>query len=275
MIKWLKRLILYPFITLIILIVVFFSLKRDLYHTIKGLYGSQLQWFGYEEKGNEIIEKSLKNIKSIDAGLLHAYSVQNTKNGNYDEAIRYLERAAELDPKDVDGYFGWVLLYYYRDYEKSLFYLNRLDNSTNYTDYVGDDNILYAKGLCFKQLKQYDKALALFEEAIDNEIEQHNIEWVTYQMYFQTGRTLHLMNRQKEAIEYYNKAIEDWSGSSESIFYKGLAEIDLGIPSGCDNLNLALEKLLKGKKSIDSYVKLFDEIYAIQVEEMITLKCEI
>lgn len=92
-------------------------------------------------------------------------------------------------------------------------------------------------------------------------------------MYFQAGRTLHLLNRYEEAIDYYDKAINNWNGSSESIYYKGLAEIELEIESGCDNLKLALEKLLKERKSTDSYVKLFDEIYLIEVEEMIEQKC--
>ncbi len=274
MMKWIRRLVVYPIAIVILLVVIFLSVNQDLYHTLKGFYGSQLQWFGYEEKGNKIIEKSLNLNKNVNAETYHAYSIQNTKNGNYDEAIRYLSIATEQEPLNGDGYFGWALLYYYRDYDKALFHLNRLDSSTAFVDYVGDDNILYAKGLCYKQKENYGKALELFEAAIDYEVKEHGETWVTHQMLFQTGRTLQLLDRDLEAIEYYNRAIENWDGSSESIYYKGLAELKLGRETGCDNLNLALEKVKKGIKSSDSYVRQFDEIYVGEVEEMIRVTCE-
>lgn len=273
MMKWIRRLVLYPLLLVIIGIVVFLSSNKDLYYTLKGYYGSQLQWFGCEEKGNRIIENSLLKLKSVDAETYHGYSVQNTKNGNYDEAIAYLNNAANLDPANVDGYLGWVLLYYYRDYDKALFHLERLDSSTNYVDYVGTDNIMYAIGLCYKQKGNYSKALEHFKRAIDHEIKEYGEEWVNHQMFYQTGRTLHRLNQPLEAISYYNDAINNWDGSSESIYYKGLAEIELGIGSGCENLEKALLKVRKGIKSSDSYTRLFDEVYIGQIEEMIKLKC--
>lgn len=274
MMKWFRRLVLYPITLLFILIIAFLLFNNTLYYSLKGSIGIELQWYGYEEKGNDIIENSLKNMDNVTADSYRIYSIVNTKIGNYDEAIRYLNKAVNQDSNMVDGYYGWVLLYYYRDYDKALFHLNRLDSTTDFVDYVSDDNILYAKGLCYKQKGNYVKALELFKQAIDHEIKEHNEEWITHQMFFQTGRTLHNMNRYSEAIEYYNKAINNWNGSSESIFYKGLAEIELGIDTGCENLNLALEKVKNGKKSTDTYVRLFDEIYVDQVEEIIKKNCE-
>lgn len=273
MMKWIKRLVVYPLLVMMIGIVIFLLFNKDLYNILTGYYGAQLQWFGYEEKGNRIIDKSIKNIKNVEAEIYHGYSVQNTKNGNYDEAIKYLNKAADLDSINVDGYFGWALLYYYRDYDKALFHLERLDNATNYVDYVGDDNIMYAIGLCHKQKGNYSLALEQFKKAIEYESEEYGEKWVNHKLYFQTGRTLHKLNRLLEAISYYNEAINRWDGSSESIYYKGLAEIELGIGTGCDNLEKALVKVQKYIKDSDVYIRLFDEIYIGQVEEMIKLKC--
>lgn len=271
--KWIKRLLLYPLAVFILLVTVFFLFNKDFYFTLKGFFGSELQWYGYNEEGSAVIEKCIAKMDKINASTYHAFSVQNTKNGNYDEAIRYLNKAVDLDPINGDGYFGWSLLYYYRDYEKALFHLERLDSSTQFVDYVGDDNILYAKGLCWKQLGYYDKALSLFEQSIEHERKEHSESWITHQMYFQTGRALHNLDRLEEAIDYYNQAIENWDGSSESYYYKGLAELELGIDSGCDNLKVALHKVEKGIKSSDFYVRLFDEIYPDQVNETIAKKC--
>ncbi len=273
MMKWIRRLLLYPLLAFLTLIVLFLFFNKQYYYGAKGVLGLQLLPYGYEESGTKLVEESLENLDGISADLYRICSIQNTKNGNYDEAIRYLNKAADLDPANVDGYFGWCLLYYYRDYDKALFYLERLDSTTNFIDYVGDDNILYAKGLCYKQKGNYPKALKLFKSAIDHESKENGEGSVPYQIYFQTGRTLHLLNRPSEAIEFYNLAIEDWEGSSESIYYKGLAEIELGIVTACQNLEIALEKVRKGIKSSDTYVRLFDEIYVNQVEEMIESKC--
>ena len=273
MMKWVRRILLYPVVVLVILIAGYLFFNKNAYYFLKGLYGTQLQWFGYEEKGNRIIENSIKDLTHVDAELYHAYSVGNTKNGNYDEAIRYLNKAAELDPRNVDEYLGWCLLYYYRDYDKALFHLHRLDSLTNSVVYVGDDNSLYAKALCYKGKGDYKRALELLLESIDYEVRVHNEKWITHQMLFQTGRVLHLLDRPSEAIPYYNQAIANWDGSSESFYYKGLAEIELGLDSGCENMEQALLKLKKGIKSSDAYIRLFDEIYIGQVEEMIKLMC--
>ena len=170
MIKWIKRIVIGLLSTIAILILLFVIIKPKPYYIINYAIGSQMQWFGYDKKGNEMIEKSIKKLKNFSALQYHSASVQNTKNGNYNKAIEYLDKASELEPEEVDGYYGWLLLYYYRDYEKALFHLNRYDLFTpNFDDYVGDDNILYAKALCYKELGQYSKALELFNNAIKPE----------------------------------------------------------------------------------------------------------
>ena len=172
MIKWIKRIIFGLLSTVLILILLFVLIKPKSYYIINYAIGSQMQWFGYDKEGNKMIEKSIKKLKNFSASQYHSASVQNTKNGNYNKAIEYLDKASELEPEEVDGYYGWLLLYYYRDYEKALVHLNRYDLFTpDFDDYVGDDHILYAKALCYKELGQYTKALELFDNTIKSRIE--------------------------------------------------------------------------------------------------------
>ncbi|WP_271407295.1 tetratricopeptide repeat protein [Tenacibaculum soleae] len=271
MIKWIKRIILGILSAILMLILLFVIIKPKPYYIINYAIGSQMQWFGYDKIGNEMIEKSIKKLKNFNASQYHVISIQNTKNGNYNKAIEYLDKASELEPKEVDGYYGWLLLYYYRDYKKSLFHLNRYDSFTpDFDDYVGDDNILYAKALCYKELGQYSKALELFDKAIKSELKEHDENWVSHQIYFQKARTLHLLGQQKEAIEYYNKTIKMWKESSESFYYKGLAQIELNdFLAGRKNLNIALDLIKKGYKTSDNYVALFDEVYQMEIERTI------
>jgi tetratricopeptide (TPR) repeat protein len=226
-------------------------------------------WFGYDKEGNEMIEKSIKRLKKLSASQYHRASIQNTKNGNYNKAIEYLEKASEMEPKEVDGYYGWLLLYYYRDYEKALFHLNRYDAFTpDFVDYPGGDNILYTKALCYKGLGQYNKALDLFDKAILSELEEQDESWISHQIYYQKARTLHLLGKHKKAIEYYDNTIRLWDKSSESFYYKGIAQIELNDKlNGRKNLNIALDLITKGYKTSDGYVELFDEVYQMEIEK--------
>lgn len=250
------------------IILLFVIIKPKLYYIINYAIGSQMQWYGYDKEGNEIIEESIKKMENFSASQYHLVSIQNTKNGNYNKAIEYLDKASELNPKEVDGYYGWLLLYYYRDYEKALIHLNKYDDFTpKFIDYVGDDNILYAKALCYKQLGQFSKALDLFNEAIESELKEHDESWISHQLYFQKARTLHLLGYHKEAIEYYDKTISLWDKSSESFYYKGLAQIEINEIGGYENIERALNLVRNGYKSSDSYVALFDEVYELQIEQ--------
>lgn len=273
-IKWIKYILFSIFGLIFLLIALFLIFKPFPYYEFSGIVGSQLQWYGYEELGNEMIEESIKNSENFSASDYHSVSVQNTKNGNYDEAIGYLEKASELNPKEVDSYYGWVLLYYYKDFEKALFHLNRFDDSTpDVVDYASDDNILYAKGLCYKEMGNYPKALELFSQAIQSELEMHDENWISQAMYFQKARTLHLLGEQEKAIEFYDKSIKVWDKSSESFYFKGLAQIELKDSiAGYQNLDSALSLIRKGYKTSDGYVELFDEVYQAEIEEAISKK---
>ncbi len=272
MIKWLKRILGGIFTILVLAIALFVIVKPQPYYILKLLVGSQSQWFGYDGEGNEMIEEALDNSPFVSASQYHSISVQNTKNGNYDKAIEYLNKASEMEPENADDYYGWVLLYYYRDYNKALTYLNRYDSYTpDYVDYVSDDNILYAKGLCYKGLKNYSKALELFDLAIESELTDHDENWISHQLYYQKARTLQLLNKPEEAIIFYDKTIDSWERSSESFYYKGLAQLAANdTTNGLESIQTALDLIKKGHKTSDSYVELFDEVYLQQIERSLS-----
>ena len=94
--------------------------------------GAQDMYYGNNERGNEIISYAISKIDQPSAELYHSVSVQNTKNGNYSIAIDFLEKAMAINPQEVSRYYGWLLLYYYRDYEKALAVLEQNEYSGNH-----------------------------------------------------------------------------------------------------------------------------------------------
>ena len=79
--------------------------------------GYQNLYFGKNERGNALIEYALAKRNTVAAEEYRHWSVQNTKNGDYGKAIELLEKSLKLEPREVSAYYGWVALYYYRDYD--------------------------------------------------------------------------------------------------------------------------------------------------------------
>ncbi|MFT5619135.1 MAG: tetratricopeptide (TPR) repeat protein [Arenicella sp.] len=117
---------------------------------------------------------------------------------------------------------------------------------------------------------EHSKALELFDQAIQSELEMHNENWISQRIYFHKARTLHLLGEQEKAIDFYDKSIKVWDKSSESFYFKGLAQIELQDSiTGYETLDSALSLIKKGYKTSDGYVELFDEIYQADIEKAI------
>lgn len=236
--------------------------------------GTYISYHGNDQCGNELMNLCIAKNDSITAGDWHAYSVQNTKHGNYAEAIQALEKSLAINAKEMEGYYGWVLLYYYRDYEKSLKHLNHYDDLTPQdVDAPVGENIHFLKGLCYYQLGQYQNAINEFELNEKFEVSHFGQKNCNTYIYFYIARNYEKLNDLKKAETYYKKAIKQSQFPIEANFYLGL------LYKQSNKLELSkkhIEKSLKdiklGYKQQDIYVELFDEVYQTQIEEALNNK---
>ena len=236
--------------------------------------GTYISYHGNDQCGNDLMNLCIAKNDSITAGDWNAYSVQNTKHGNYTEAIQALEKSLAINAKEMEGYYGWVLLYYYRDYEKSLKHLNHYDCLTPQdVDAPVGENIHFLKGLCYYQLGQYQNAIKEFELNEKFEINHFGQKNCNTYIYFYIARNYEKLNDLKKAENYYKKAIKQSQFPIEANFYLGL------LYKQSNKLELSkkhIEKSLKdiklGYKQQDIYVELFDEVYQTQIEEALNNK---
>jgi len=230
---------------------------------------------GNNERGNKIMSYTISKMKNPSETVFHALSVQNTKNGNYNISIPALEKAYGINPKEVGAYYGWVLLYYYHDYEKALSILNKYDDSTpNFSDWPMGECIHYLKGLAYMQLTDYEDAIKEFDVSIENTSMENGEDWVNYEVFLNKGRCLKELGRYEDAILSYQKAIRNFDKSSGAYYFMGLSQIELNQKEkACQNFSKALELIKKGYKSSDIYVELFHEIYERQVEQSVLKNC--
>ena len=237
--------------------------------------GYQSIYYGKNDLGNALIAYALSKRDSIKDEDYRHWSVQNTKNGYYIKAIALLEKAMKLNPKKISRYYGWVLLYYYRDYEKALTILEQHDAYTpNFSDAPMGEDIHYLKGLCHMQLKRYNKALEEFNTYITNLAATHGEDFVDVYTFVQKGRCLTQLGEFEEALSAYQKAIHYYENCTEAYYFMGLTQFEMNeADSACRNFNTALDLIQKGHKSSDTYVEYFHEIYLQQIEESIAENC--
>jgi tetratricopeptide (TPR) repeat protein len=249
------------------------------YSNSKSLFNAGYKdlFFGNDKRGNEIINYSFSLKDSISAEMYRSLSVLNTKNGNYELAIKALENAYKISPEKICGYYGWVLLYYYRDYEKALSILEECDNYTpEFSDAPVGEDIHYLKGLAYMGLKRYDNAIHEFDTYIYNISITHGEEYVDLYTYVQKGRCLTELGKFNQSILSYRKAISFSKNSPEAYYFMGLSQIHLNQKvNACSNLNKSLELLIIGYKSSDTYVEYFHEIYSQQIKDSIMNNCTI
>tara|TARA_B110001450_G_scaffold85546_1_gene81439 strand:- start:2610 stop:3449 length:840 start_codon:yes stop_codon:yes gene_type:complete len=272
--KWKKRLliIISSFLGIIIILSILFN--QLVYALLIGVGSIDIN-HGNDERGNKLMSYALSKIKRPGINTYHAISVQNTKNGNYNIAIPALEKAYKINPEEVGAYYGWVLLYYYHDYEKSLKILNTFDESTpNFSDYPVGECIHYLKGLAYKQLKNYEEAIREFDESINNDLKNHGEKWIDYQVFLNKGISLYYLGKHQEAILEFERTLKNYDKCSEAFYYIGLCKLALNFKdSACQNLKKANELISQGYKSSDTYVELFHEIYKQQIDEVILENC--
>lgn len=237
--------------------------------------GHQNVYYGKNDRGNALIEYALSKRDTITAEDYHEWSVQNTKNGNYAIAIDKLEKVMQLDPEEGSAYYGWVLLYYYRDYEKALTILEQHDSYTpNFSDAPMGVDVHYLKGLCQMQLQNYQKAVDEFNTYINKLAAADQEDYVDVYTFVQKGRCLTKLGQFEEALKSYEKAIKYYEKCTEAYYFMGLTLLKMGEnDSACMNFNNALDLINNGYKSSDNYVEYFHEIYPQQIEESIAEHC--
>lgn len=236
--------------------------------------GKYMSYHSHDGCGNALQKICFAKMDTINADDYHEYSVQNTKNGNYAEAIAALEKAVALDAQNIEGYYGWVLLYYYRDYARSLKHLNHYDQlKPNEMKAPVGENIHFLKGLCYYQMRDFDKAISEFTLNLSFETKKFGIKYANAYIFFYLGRCYDQLGDLKKAGSYYEKAITYTLFPTEAHYYLGLLRRKEGkVSIGQRHLESSLSLIKSGYKQQDIYVELFDEVYQSQIEEALIIK---
>jgi tetratricopeptide (TPR) repeat protein len=214
-----------------------------------------------QENSDRLIE-----LQPEKASYYQGKSMTHTKIGDFHIAFPLLEKAYSLDPKETGYYYGWLLLYYYRDYERAIEKLKEFDDFTpDQPDFAWGEHVNFLKGLCYKQMGDYKKAIEEFNTVITMEA-----GFVDVYAYVYRGIAQQRLGAHEEAISDFDKAIEEYQQNSMAFYYKGLSLSEQGKEiEAKEAYREALRLLQQGYLYRDPYHEAFDGISITMVEDQL------
>lgn len=187
---------------------------------------------------DDLLKKDSSNFEALyEKGLLYA-QIKDTAN-----AIAILEKAYSLQPILQNG-LALANLYAETKNEKVITLCDALQQRDTASDFVDP---IFLKGVYYSNIKDYPKAIALFDEAINRDwrfIEPYiekgiilfqqknydealktfqfatNVSYTNADNYYWMGRCYEAINKNEEAIDYYYKALtfdKDFKEAKEAI----------------------------------------------------------
>jgi len=225
--------------------------------------------YGYF-KGKEMIENAkenssrIENFESENSDDYMEYSiVKFNKAGDFHKGFIYLNKAVELNPSSHLGYRGWIRLRKIRDYDNALSDFNRLDSLTpNFVDAPWGEDIDFLRGECYFGKKDYQKAIELFNQNIQNQKE----DWVDIHSFVYLGLCKYELGNYEKSIDEFLRALKQSENIPESYFGLARAYQKLGeIEKAKENILKAEENI--GYKRDDIYNEFLNEIYLSEIIE--------
>lgn len=226
----------------------------------------------HHQKGNfqeaqALYGKILQQNPNNDSAL-YFLGVMMQQLGHFDNAVSYIEKAAEFNPMPD----------YYKDLGNILFDINKTEEAIKYySKFIAlnpdDLDILYNLGILYYKIKDFNKAINCFEKVLSlniNDIEACNN---LVNVLFDLGTLLVNKKNLSEAILCYKKAVELQPDNAEAHYnlasafrekelyteaikyYKKALEIKPDFIDAYNNLGLALIKNNETEKAIKYYKK--------------------
>ena len=216
--------------------------------------------------GNELFQRHLLKAIELCPEFHYAYfelSVNYAKRGLMHQWIKLIDKAVEISPRDHLGWRGWYHWFFMNNYEKAIADIDTLDALINFDLGTTGDGLYHLnilKGLCYKGLGNFKKALRIIETCM-NEEEYYQGSYD----YLHLGVLYLDNNKPVKALSAFEKQ-NSYNEVSEGYFYSAKANLQLGnTQQAIDFLNLALKTYDKGLAMHDPYRQLVDEIYRVDI----------
>jgi tetratricopeptide (TPR) repeat protein len=193
----------------------------------------------------------------------------NMIRGQFVEGMKYLDKAAELDPLFYLGNRAWYHMRYLHDYEGAIKDFNTLEKNAGTTYfYVTNIHMYMLKGLAYKELGEKQKALDAYNVAINDQVTRSGPDWVGTYDYLFRGTLRFQMGDMDGSIEDLTLQVKEYESLADTYYYRGLAYAAVGRKDEARaDLEHAKQIMLgNGEWRWDNLVVLPDQVYLSDVE---------
>jgi tetratricopeptide (TPR) repeat protein len=226
------------------------------------------QYYQYSREYQEILDKAIEKCPYFS----YAYRDKSTaylKSGDFVTWKYLIDKAVELDFRENIGYRGWCRFQFFRDYQGAIDDIESLEavakGNIGYSA-GGQYHLKVAKALCYKQLGNLEKAVAIMEKYITDTTTQISVFDHLHLgvMYLQTGE--------------YQKAISQFNFQSkkndlaENHYYAAICHKKMGNHAlFSEHIVLAKEMYLKSQKMVFHYTEPIDRVYLEEINDAMKL----
>ncbi len=165
------------------------------------------------------LESAIK-VYPDDAELWREVATSHFKAGEYAPAIRYINKAVELDPKTWLGYRAFMKCIFMKDYANAIQdFKQALTLKNGY--YQMDHTYHFYIAISYLKISQLDSADYYMAQSLkiqmpDGKGSGHHLDWLYW------GLIKHQQKDYGKAIEYYDKSLGLFSQFPDPLYYKAL-----------------------------------------------------
>lgn len=190
------------------------------------------------------------------------------KQKKYELGMKYLDKAVELDSKNhYREYRAFIKCVFQKNYSESLEEFNYLTKIKDENGIIMDHPYSFWMGLCYLQLNEFDKAKNFIEKSIA--FGQKNNYVNPYELFY-LGIIDYEKGNYQNAINNFNKSLEQYGSFSDAKYYKALCLINLNKIEEGEILLLEANKDFKNGFSFNEGNSLYEQ-FPYQVNNFLFL----
>ncbi|MFT4661065.1 MAG: tetratricopeptide (TPR) repeat protein [Patiriisocius sp.] len=197
----------------------------------------------YSREWQEELDAGLAKDSTI-AYLWRQKAMPLFKQGKYEKGMEYIDKAVQYDRLEYQDYRAFIKCIFAQTYREAIIDFEdckkRFGNS-----YVMDHTYDFHIALSYLQLNEFEIAEEIFKRDYENQISEHNEDWLHPVDLFYFGICKYELGKYQEAIDLFDLSLDRHETFSDAQYYKAQALRRIG------KLEEAKELLVIAKANAD------------------------
>jgi tetratricopeptide (TPR) repeat protein len=216
----------------------------------------------YSQERQEIIDKGLE-VDSTIAYFWQQKAMPLFKQRKYEIGMQYIDKAVQYDRERYQDYRAFIKCIFSKEYTKAIEDFKDYQKEYGY-GFVMDHSYNFYIGLSYLQLNKFEKAEKIFEKDYNKTIKENGKDWLHHLDLFYYGISKYELNKNKEALDLFNQALEIYPQFSDVQYYKSLTLFKLDRKEEAANVYQEAKKNADKGYTINEDNAIY-EIYPYQV----------